>query len=128
MDEVGPAEDEGEPGNGEEGGVVAGGGEGGGDDDAEEAKGDVEEVVAEADALGLFGFEFVVFEESDFEDGAFIHGIYQRLCDELFGDVKNTNKFSQKENFNTYMSRGIRIFNEGRTDRIDAPLDWDFRI
>jgi hypothetical protein len=49
-------------------------GEGGGDDDAEEAEGDVEEVVAEADALALFCFEFAVFEESDFEDRIFGHG------------------------------------------------------
>jgi hypothetical protein len=43
----------------------------GGDDDAEEAEGDVKEVVAEADALALLCFEFVVFKEPDFEDRIF---------------------------------------------------------
>ena len=49
-------------------------GNGEGDDAAEDAEGDVEEVVAEADALGLFGFEAVVFGEEDVEGGVVTHG------------------------------------------------------
>jgi hypothetical protein len=78
VDQVCPAEDEADPGDDEEGVVVGGGGYGGGDDDAEEAEGDVEQVVAEADALGLFGFEFVVFS-----------GAY-----ELFGGSNDANQFT----------------------------------
>ena len=75
VDEVGPAEDDADPGKDKECGVVWGCAKGEGDDYAVDSEGGVEEVVAEADALGLFGFEFVVFFEEDVEDGVLVaHG------------------------------------------------------
>lgn len=59
--QIGPAKDEANPGDDEEasiGFVLKGEGE----DCAEEAKGDVEQVVTETNASSLFEFEFVVFE------------------------------------------------------------------
>jgi hypothetical protein len=73
VDQGCPAEDEADPGNEEEGVVVGGVGNGSRDDDSEEAEGDVEEVIAEADALDLLGFELVVFSEPDFENWVFVH-------------------------------------------------------
>ena len=73
VDEVGPAEDDADPGKDEECGVVGGCAKGEGDDYAVDSEGGVEEVVAEADALGLFGFEFVILGHPYFQYWVFAH-------------------------------------------------------
>ena len=58
---ISPPKTKGSPGEDEKGVVVGGVGSCKGHDCTEQTQGNVEEVVSEANPLGLLGFEFVVF-------------------------------------------------------------------